>query len=87
MLALLAFLCCVPVSRCFQQELGGIPDRLADAEYWKLIQDFSEPDGYFRSDNLVSNEAGFLQLLPMLIQRTDSGGAYIGVGPEQTSHT
>jgi hypothetical protein len=33
--------------------------RLADREFWRLIEEFSEPNGFFRSDNLVSNEDTF----------------------------
>ena len=33
-----------------------LPARLTDEEFWKLIEDLSEPNGYFRSDNLLSNE-------------------------------
>ena len=33
-----------------------LPSQLTDQEFWKLITDFSEPDGFFRSDNLLSNE-------------------------------
>ena len=32
-----------------------IPDRLTDQEFWKLTENISEPDGAFRSDNLLSN--------------------------------
>src|SRR4051794_39345264 len=34
-----------------------LPDRLSDAEFWKLASDISEPGGYFRiEDNFTSNE-------------------------------
>ena len=33
-----------------------LPARLTDEEFWRLVEEFSEPNGYFRSDNLVSNE-------------------------------
>src|SRR5262245_37108542 len=38
---------------------AGLPDRLTDEEFWGLIARFSEPNGYFDSDNLVSNEDTF----------------------------
>jgi hypothetical protein len=60
-----------------------LPARLTDAEYWKLIEDFSEPNGFFRSDNLVSNELWFQWVIPDLLQRSAQGGVYLGVGPEQ----
>jgi hypothetical protein len=60
-----------------------LPARLTDAEYWKLIEDFSEPNGFFRSDNLVSNELWFQWVIPDLLQRSAQGSVYLGVGPEQ----
>src|SRR5262245_31374833 len=60
-----------------------LPHRLSDAEFWKLSEDFSEPNGYFRSDNLLSNEIYYPSILPDLLQRTKTGGVYLGVGPEQ----
>ena len=60
-----------------------IPDRLSDADFWKLVNDISEPGGYFRSDNFLSNEQGFLYPIPELKKTTRPGGVYLGVGPEQ----
>jgi hypothetical protein len=61
-----------------------LPQRLSDQEFWKMIEDFSEPNGFFRSDNLLSNEIWFQTIIPDLLQRTKGGGnAYLGVGPEQ----
>ena len=47
------------------------------------IEQFSEPSGYFDTDNLMSNERSYLHPLEMLRQRGTSGGVYIGVGPDQ----
>src|SRR5262252_6263318 len=60
-----------------------LPSRLSDHEFWQLSSDASEPDGYFRSDNLTSNETGFLRVVPDLVTRTRPGQVYLGVGPEQ----
>src|SRR5579864_7808692 len=57
--------------------------RLPDKDFWRLTEEFSEPNGYFRSDNLLSNEIYFENVVPELVQRTTRGGVYIGVGPEQ----
>ena len=62
---------------------GNLPERLTDQEFWKLTEDLSEPNGYFRSDNLVSNEQVFARVVPELVSRTKPGGVYLGVGPEQ----
>ena len=62
---------------------AGLPSRLTDQEFWGLIEDFSEPNGFFRSDNLVSNEDTFQFVIPELLKTTRPGGAYLGVGPDQ----
>jgi hypothetical protein len=43
----------------------------------------SEPGGYFDTDNLISNERSYLQVLPELERVKVRGGVYIGVGPDQ----
>lgn len=50
----------------------------------KLIARLSEGGGYFQSDNLVSNEIAYLHVLDTFRERGVKGGAYIGVGPEQS---
>jgi hypothetical protein len=42
----------------------------------------SEPGGYFDTDNLISNERSYLQVIPELRRGGIRGGAYIGVGPD-----
>src|SRR5579872_4045893 len=61
----------------------SLPASLTDREFWKVITDLSEPDGFFRSDNLLSNEMGYQQVIPDLVSRAKSGRVYMGVGPEQ----
>lgn len=60
-----------------------LPSRLDDSTFWKLVTDYSEPGGYFRSDNFVSNEMAFQFVIPTLLQTTKPGGVYLGVGPDQ----
>jgi hypothetical protein len=62
---------------------AGLPSRLSDRDFWQLVTDFSEPNGYFRSDTLTSNELGFQRVIPDLLARARPGRVYIGVGPEQ----
>jgi hypothetical protein len=78
--ALAATLCLVPRLHVAAQSL---PARISDADYWKMITTFSEPNGYFRSDNLVSNEVTFQHVIPDLKKSTTTGGVYLGVGPDQ----
>ena len=65
------------------QARDPLPASLTDREFWSLIEQLSEPDGYFRSDNLLSNESGLQDVIPKLKERIKPGGVYIGVGPEQ----
>src|SRR5471030_2279841 len=60
-----------------------LPAKLSDSTFWKLITDISEPGGYFRSDNFVSNENTFQWVIPDLLHTTKTGGVYLGVGPDQ----
>src|SRR5215216_2381866 len=66
-------------------QLGAqsLPSKLNDAEFWKLVTDFSEPGGYFRSQNFVSNETAYQWVIPTLLRTTKPGGVYLGVGPDQ----
>jgi hypothetical protein len=53
------------------------------AEFARILKEFSEEEGFFRSDNWVSNETSYLHIVDKLRELGASGGAYIGVGPEQ----
>ena len=46
------------------------------------IAALSERGGYFDTDNLISNERSYLQVIPELRRGAVRGGAYIGVGPD-----
>ncbi|HEX8942941.1 MAG TPA: hypothetical protein VF785_07390 [Gemmatimonadaceae bacterium] len=61
----------------------NFPSKLSDADFWKLVTDFSEANGYFRSDNFVSNETTYQWVIPDLLRTTKPGGVYLGVGPDQ----
>jgi hypothetical protein len=59
------------------------PDSISTAEFARVIRDVSEEGGYFFSDNLISNESPYLTVVAKLRELGATGGAYIGVGPEQ----
>jgi hypothetical protein len=59
-----------------------VPARLSDTEFWRLVDELSEPNGYFQSDNLVGNERPMQQVVPALSE-LKRGGAYLGVAPDQ----
>jgi hypothetical protein len=61
----------------------AIPSRLGDQEFWSLVTEFSEPNGTFRSDNLLSNEIWLQYVIPDLLALAPADRVYMGVGPEQ----
>jgi hypothetical protein len=60
-----------------------LPAQLTDLQFWQLSADMSEPAGYFRSENLVSNEHTFQYVVPALQRQVKPGGVYLGVAPDQ----
>jgi hypothetical protein len=56
---------------------------LPESTFARLIAQLSESGGYFDSDNLMSNEASYLHVLGRMRALGVTGGAYLGVGPDQ----
>jgi len=73
----------LPANTAPDQDPGRLPEKLTSAEFWQLSVALSEPDATFFSDNLVSNEMSFAQVVPQLRAAVRPGGVYLGVGPEQ----
>jgi hypothetical protein len=84
-LALAGLLCGQLAAQNTQVPAGpsALPASLTNAQFWEIISQFSEPGGYFTSDNYTSNELMIGQVATELINRGRTGGAYLGVGPEQ----
>ena len=59
------------------------PAASAPSGFAARVAALSEPQGYFDTDNLISNERSYLHVLPELEQSGLRGGAYLGVGPDQ----
>ena len=83
--ALVAVLVLVQVGPAAQATL---PRQLTDKEFWSLIGQLSEADGFFRSnsgspDNLLSNEREVSTVAARLGSQVKPGGVFLGVGPEQ----
>ena len=62
-------------------EARGQP--VAAPSFAALVERLSEPGGDFGGDNLISNEQSYLHVMPALERARVSGGAFIGVGPDQ----
>ena len=73
-------LCGTPTARVAE---AALPGSLDDRAFWSLVTEYSEPNGYFRSDNLVSNETEFQHVVPTLKTEHTPASAYVGVGPDQ----
>jgi hypothetical protein len=61
----------------------SVPARLADSTFWRLMNEYSEPWGTFRSENFVSNETSLQWVVPQLARGVAPGGVYLGVAPDQ----
>jgi hypothetical protein len=62
--------------------LRGIAQPTAQS-FASRVERLSEEGGDFDTDNLISNERSYLEVVPALKAAGVSGGAYIGVGPDQ----
>jgi hypothetical protein len=82
MTALFAFLGPLSLTSSTFVATDPLPSELSDETFWKMVTEFSEVGGYFRSDNFVSNETTFQYVLKGLKQ-AKTGGVYLGVGPDQ----
>ena len=70
-------------SAAVRADQDGLPASIPDAEFWSLTERLSEPNGTFRSDNLLSNEMTLSYVATLLTERVKPNGVYLGVGPEQ----
>jgi hypothetical protein len=61
----------------------AVPASLTSEQFWKMSTDFSEQNGFFRSENLVSNEHTYQYVIPELKKTVLPGGIYLGVAPDQ----
>jgi hypothetical protein len=52
-------------------------------QFSRYIDQWSEPEGFFDTDNFISNETSYLHVIDDLHQRVKPGGIYMGVGPDQ----
>src|SRR5262245_6332080 len=83
-LALLALIVSTCATAAPQQRSSDtIPAQYSDAEFWKLVTEFSEANGSFPYENFISNERNYQVVLPEVTRVTTPGGVYLGVGPEQ----
>jgi len=80
-LALIVAASTVPWNR--EQPRAATDVQVSVEQFGKYIESWSEPEGYFDSDNFISNETSYLHVVDDLHNRLSPGGVYIGVGPDQ----
>src|SRR5262245_13677113 len=78
----LFFAGCSPVQNV-KAAADTLPDRYSDAEFWRMVTDFSEPGGSFPYENFVSNEMRYQSVIPEVKRQIRPGDVYLGVAPEQ----
>jgi hypothetical protein len=59
------------------------PIEISRAQFAQYIDQLSEPEGSFDTDNFISNETSYLHVIPELRRQVKAGNVYIGVGPDQ----
>jgi len=82
-LFLFALLAAALTGQTLRRAADTLPAVITDAEFWRLISQFSEPGGSYPYENFVSNEWNQQKIVPALKKATRAGEVYIGVGPEQ----
>jgi hypothetical protein len=71
----------IPWSR--EQPQAAADVQVSTEQLGRYIDEWSEPEGYFDSDNFISNETSYLHVIEDLHNRVRPGGIYLGVGPDQ----
>ena len=66
-----------------QQPRAAADIQISTEQFGRYFADWSEPEGFFDSDNFISNETSYLHVVDQLHQQVKPGGIYIGVGPDQ----
>jgi hypothetical protein len=77
-------MCCLLAAPRFRAA-DTLPAQLSDEQLWSMVarSGYSEDCGIFRSENYLSNEISFQNVIVPLKSAAKSGAVYMGVGPEQ----
>lgn len=73
-----------PASAGAHSEREAGYDSLSIAQFAALSGRLSDDGGYFDTDNLISNERSLLHAITEIRRADIHGGAYVGVGPDQS---
>jgi len=81
--ALVCLIALLGVARGQVKPADTLPAQYTDAEFWRMVTEFSEPGGDYQFENFVSNEISYQEVLPALSRLAKPGGVYFGVASEQ----
>ena len=82
-LALICLPALLGIARLSVKAADTLPAQYTDAEFWRMVTDFSEAGGDYQYENFVSNEISYQEVLPELSRLAKPGGVYFGVASEQ----
>jgi hypothetical protein len=82
-LAVVLVLAAVTVPGTHQQPQAAANLDISIEQFARYIDQWSEEEGYFDSDNFISNETSYLHVIDQLEKQVKPGGVYLGVGPDQ----
>jgi hypothetical protein len=77
------FLGVITVPWSHEQLRAATDIQVSVEQFGRYIEQWSEPEGYFDSDNFISNETSYLHVIDELRARVNPAGIYLGVGPDQ----
>ncbi|HEX4998329.1 MAG TPA: hypothetical protein VFY29_08890 [Terriglobia bacterium] len=69
--------------RLYVKAADTLPGQYTDAEFWRMVTDFSEGGGNYQYENFVSNEISYQEVIPELSRLAKRDGVYLGVASEQ----
>jgi len=81
--ALLLILAAATIPWTHEQPRAATNLEVSIEQFGRYIEQWSEPEGYFDSDNFISNETSYLHVIDQLQKQVKPGGVYLGVGPDQ----
>src|SRR5262245_1509722 len=82
-LALICLPALLGVARLSVKAADTVPSQYTDAEFWRMVTDFSEAGGDYQFENFVSNEISYQEVIPELSRLAKPDGVYLGVATEQ----
>jgi len=82
-LALLLVAAAATTAWTHEQSRAATAPEVSIEQFARYLEQWSEPEGYFDSDNFISNETSYLHVVDLLQKQIKPGGVYLGVGPDQ----